>query len=122
MDYVSSHEETDCSSTVIQLQSNDFHGHTNWSNEGQFHDVDLLLHHIDFWQLDEITPETVRGLFGNIKVGWMVGHHHSLTKCMAMIESERPPSTPMVAAVDGGRCKPGYVPGAGKAGYGEYDD
>ena len=112
VDHVSCHEEKDCSSTVLQFQSNEFQGHTNWSHPGRFHDIDILLHHIDFWQLESdptnMTPEGVRNLFSNVKIAWMAGHHASLTKCIAMIESERPPSSPIAAVHDDSRCKPGY--------------
>ena len=93
--------EEDCSSTIFQFQSTDFHGHDTFAVESHatkrpYHEVKISFAYINFWDMDEVNPDTVKAYFSQSKLGWMAGHHDDLTQCIGKIESERPPLSPKV--------------------------
>jgi len=113
-DFVGAHQESDCSSTVFQLQSNDFHGHESFTNKQinkeKYHELKIDLRFLDMWQLgDNVTPDTVREYFDGAKLGWIEGHHEDLTWCVAEHFSERPPSGTRITqeySEENASCKP----------------
>ena len=48
--------------------------------------------HLDMWELNIVSVETVDAYFDNAKFGWISGHHSDLTWCVAEHFSERPPA------------------------------
>jgi len=121
-DYVGHYVEDDCSSTIFQFQSGDFHGsdfnnrkrralRTSF-NKQKYHQVQIDLRHLDLWQLgDDVTQEKVYEYFDNVKLGWMSGHHPDITYCVGKHYSARPPFAPEQAdAVEypnpNPKCKP----------------
>jgi len=115
-DFVGHHVESDCSSTVFQFQSNTFHG-PDFSNRRRrgvtfekdfYHQMTIDLNHLDFWQLDTVTVETVDAYFDKAKFGWLPGHHPDLTWCIAEHFSERPPAGTKISEeypTDNARCR-----------------
>jgi len=111
-DYVGHYVEDDCSSTVFQFQSGDFHGpdfnyrkrrasrkrrggYSYNFNKSKYHQVQIDLRHLDLWQIEgEVTQEKVYEYFDNVKLGWLSGHHEDLTYCVGKHYSSRPPFAP----------------------------
>ena len=109
---IGAHQESDCSSTVFQMQSTNFHGHdaftktrvhnkvnllrksigVNYHIKVLYHEVKIDLRFLDMWELgDNVTMDTVAEYFDDAQLGWMNGHYADLTWCVAEHFSERPP-------------------------------
>lgn len=113
-DLVGVYQEPDCSTTVIQFQSEDFHGHDKdslymvdgvkqrWKrdaktvarfNANNYHQFAIVMHDVEFWQLGNTADLTITKIdeWFNPKTGWLTGHFNDTTYCVGEAMSERPP-------------------------------
>lgn len=118
VDLVGYHVEADCSTTVFQFQSNDFHG-PDFSNRkkrsfnrAKFHKFMLYLNNLDLWQINgEIDAVSVKAMFEESKYGWTSGHHGDVSECVAKHFSEKPgypPANVLEYPAENSQCRNGY--------------
>ena len=66
-------------------------------------------HHLDMWELDPVSLETVDAYFEKSKFGWISGHHPDMTWCIAEHFSERPPAGTKIGEefpAENSQCRP----------------
>jgi len=110
-DVVGVTQEDDCTSTVIQLQSEEFYGHGHeglflhngetysdraerkrrFYDRDNFHQFQIVFSNVD-WGLDtdSFTWKDVDAHFAPT-TGWLAGRYQDSTSCIAEVFSERPP-------------------------------
>jgi len=106
-DLVGVYQEPDCTTTVMQFQSEDLHGHDNLFikdgvsgasrtrrfDRNNYHQFTIVMHDVLFWQLGDVSDLTVDAIdeWLDVKAGWMTGRYQDTTYCIGESFSERPP-------------------------------